>query len=141
MTRDEIMALEAGRELDARIAEMLGYQVFERHGYHYMATDKAAFEQGMEYGLFMEDFTHPDEMRLCQRLEHYSISITPAWKVLEMLHSQGNFVSISLDNDGPNQVWINNAWGDVPATIDVEVTGDEVPLIICQAALLTRIGR
>jgi len=147
MTRDEILALEAGHELNVLVAETMGYQVFERYGYHYIATDEDAFEQGMTHGLFWEDFTHHDEMRLCLRLPRYSTSIRATWEVVEkmvggngcfeLLKSFGGWWEASfvivLSNDDERR---KLGYGNWRYTGD----GDTASVAICRAALLVKEG-
>lgn len=147
MTRDEIMALEAGREMDALVARMMGYEVFERYGYHYMATDEDAFKQGMRHGLFMEDFTHPDKMRLCLHLRRYSTNNGDMWEVVRWLIEDGYCPAILYDDNGhwalSLEGWQNVPDGDesqeIATTFLVEAAlwADIVPLAICRTALLT----
>ena len=137
MTKDKILAMEAGRELDALVAKSLGYQVFERYGNLYVATDEAAFEQGMEYGLFFEDFTHPDTMRLCQHLECYSANIAAAWRAMAQicderalyfrLHRTLDYIWVAFDQ------W-SGLWNQPRLTIEAQAL--TAPLAISRALLL-----
>jgi len=145
MTKDKILAMEAGRELDALVAKSLGYQVFERYSNLYVATDEAAFEQGMTHGLFMENITDRDNIRLCWRLEHYSTRAGSALEeVVEKMTAEGHgYFELRKDFGG----WWNAAFSIVLSNDDerrqlgygnwkYESDGNTAPLAICRAALL-----
>jgi len=144
MTREEILALEAGKELDALVAKSLGYQVFDRYGDLYVATDEAAFEQGMTHGLFMETIGDRDNIRLCWRLEHYSTRIDPALEAVEKITAEGHgYFELHRDFGG----WWNAAFSIVLSNDDkrralgygnwkYESDGNIAPLAISRAILL-----
>ena len=98
MTRDEILAMEAGHELNVLVAGVLGYQVFERYGYYYIATNEDAFEQGMKHGLFISNITSVPgiEIELCQRLRCYSTDDASAWDMLKQRFAVNHFVEVRM---------------------------------------------
>lgn len=65
-----------------------------------------------------------------------SIDIAVAWAVIEELHERGFYFSLTYENDGAEwNCWLNNAVGDVPASVDFEIEASSAPLAICRAVL------
>jgi hypothetical protein len=135
MTRDEILAMEPGRELDALVAEkVMGWTVFRS-------------ETPNHYDLLDEEYAHgfppgEDINSVPFEIEEYTTDISPAWKVLEKHRNRKNLVTLV----GDEKKWkcritamINVVYG-----IDVHDTQCEfktAPEAICKAALLAVMGQ
>ena len=136
MTRDEILAMEAGDASNTLIAtEVLGYQVFERYDYLYIATDEAAFERGMKHGLGIWNITpsSPDEVRLCLRLPDYFGNIAAAWEVANRICDDLNLL-LRLHRN-PDYCWVGLDRWSAPR-LSVEAQAIIASEAICRAALL-----
>lgn len=115
MTRDEILGMEAGRELDALMAEkVMGYE-------HLPFPAVPAFQRPTEGGVEM-----------LFELPHYSADIAAAWEIVEEVHRLGLNVS----------VWKGRLWccgfytkSETPQEMGHSYS-DTAPLAICRAALL-----
>jgi hypothetical protein len=114
MTRDEILAMEAGREMDRLICEEI----------------------------FMIDVEDGHEDWFYEELvPHYSTSISAAWEVV--LHEMNNGSCPNLINDDDGH-WALSFEGtnNVPCTVQTsfikypELWCDEAPIAICRAVLL-----
>lgn len=132
MNREEIVAMEAGEELDKEVALALGYEVtywWEIRGkpaYHYRVPS--------QYG------------EIWERLPHYSSDISAAWRVVEkictwdvrdnMLVLKGQAPDLEPNDEEAKVGWweaeINGEWGKVVAE------GKTAPEAICKVALLAR---
>ena len=123
MTKDEIMALEAGRELDALIAErVMGLKLFT-------ATPKHTAIAG---GCKVSNRTWVDtgEMHewgpVVKYLSHYSTDVVCAWEVVEKFRANGGLVELE-----GCKFWIAR----VTFKYCKEAPADTAPLAICRAAL------
>lgn len=138
MTKEEILKMEAGRELDALIAERIfGWKEGTLEEY------KAQVEK---YG---EGATAFDEMNI---LPHYSAEIAAAWEVVKMMADQGIEVIVAEGFHGnlsaclmfegiatpypPKDVFFNLASLQHPRRWHENVQAETVPLAICRASLL-----
>ena len=120
MSRDEILAMPAGREMDALIAaNVLGWKVDDL-----TATSPS--------GSANSRTAHGDDW-----LEYYSTDMTAAWKVVEKL-------GFSLLRSPYTDNWTAAKITDVEPVIsgvevnlgDSEGVANSAPLAICRAALL-----
>jgi len=116
MTRDEIIKMPAGKELDALIAEkVLGYQ-------------KLSFPA-------MPKYQRPSEngIQALYDLPDYSTKIHAAWEVLEKMESLGFAWELATD--------LNSVWCEFANVHDhtkyINANGNSsAPFAICRAALL-----
>jgi hypothetical protein len=136
MTRDEIMNMPAGREMDALIAE----KIFKLEGVNYYGRPNLGpwviVEQDDATGLYcwVGDGSDFDEHRIYS-VPLYSKDIESAWAVAAKGSSFGvdNYSTISQEEaaDGivrwTSEIYIDR-WGEADA--------DTAPLAICRAALL-----
>jgi hypothetical protein len=125
MTRDDILKMEAGREMDALVAEkVMGIKVRVSDG----EWELCARMDYADAGELMVDDTG---LFYSERIHTYSTDIAAAWEVVEKLSDK--VIDISRQLEG---MTVETAhW-------DVEIDGHEayalaVPLAICRAALLT----
>jgi hypothetical protein len=141
MNRDDILKMEAGREMDALIAENLfGWQYSEKWGQLIPAGQPD--EVWSEYRWSEEDRTfarYPDGMLpgVSYRgdkptIENYSTDMKAAWEVVERMQANRNVLSLTyLVDTNQKMVWQAEfrlgsfvAWADT------------APLAICRASLL-----
>ena len=109
MTRDEILNMPAGREMDALIAEnVMGYQWGYKHAFSTLPT-------WSKNGIVVT-------------LGDYSTDISAAWEVVEKLRGK-RVMEISITK--------KSFWCTVYATgRNINEKADTAPLAICRAALL-----
>jgi hypothetical protein len=131
MNEDEIMKLEAGRELDALVAEkVMGWQWFDHTGY---AIRYFRPPNRFNYGAIAEG----KEINYLESLPHYSTDIAAAWEVAEKLGNWHGFDFLVIKAAG-NDLWCAGwyeFYGDDYETRAAD-EAETVPLAICRAALL-----
>ena len=127
MTRDEILNMPAGREMDALIAErVMGHEV-NKNVTVWRTGGKTWIEP---YG---EGFT---------TLAYYSTDIAAAWQIVELMTKNGYAPNLVNDDNGNwylafdgtqdlGTVTFVTAFTDIP-----ELWCESAPLAICRAALL-----
>jgi len=128
MTRDEILALEAGRELDALVAEIMGWTRYQnKHGLIVMSRPGA-----------IPSHAHFDQH------PNFSTDIAAALEVVEKMTAEGHgYFELCKDFGG----WWNATFFIVLSNDDerralgygnwkYESDGNTAPLAICRAALL-----
>lgn len=124
MTRDQILALPAGRELDRLVAEkVMGCRV-KRH--RSRSSGRWLYDLVVPGGVNEIDFVEPDApWKACPR---YSTDIAAAWQVVETLKGSGGGINI----------WIVNRFAEVSAVTPElqKVRTHSAPHAICLAALL-----
>ena len=147
MTRDEIMSMEAGPEMDRMIAEFMNAEpeitpIVSNDGGQSacaVASRSGPWESKRDLQLWLEEQNHRG-LLVGYRIEHwhrypdYSTSISDAWEVWEKLpmDSQGLLIArCSVANADEYQAAIH-VQGDA-----VWVSGDTAPLAICRAALIS----
>lgn len=118
--------MEAGRELDALIAEeVMGFHKHHIHGYlHNAPSDEAwdaTYPDALEY-----DYHWPGEE------PHYSTNIADAWEVVERFVREG--VVFIVKGDGLRPGDFNPKW-TVLVDNQPRTDADTAPLAICLAAL------
>jgi hypothetical protein len=111
--------MEAGRELDALVAEKVMGWVWQpdEKGGHYRDGNGETFATGRTLG-------QPE----CPK---YSTSIAAAWDVVELLASKGLDVTVFVHPDGRAATCEIGFKGD----LGIEPTADTAPHAICLAAL------
>lgn len=83
MTRDEILNMPVGREMDALIAEkVMGWQWKGIENYQRLYHPDGVHYCGMRYGVGEVEYTN--------RLEEYSTSMGAAWEVVDQMIFQSN---------------------------------------------------
>src|SRR5687768_7998759 len=117
MTRDEILKMSAGREMDALIAEkVMGHEV--NRDVTMFAGGKTSKEP------YSEGFT---------TLGHYSTNIADAWRVVEKLDTSFSLARAwSLDDPKWRgySFWIGNGGNAISSLAET------APLAICRAVLI-----
>lgn len=117
--------MEAGRELDVRIAELLGVVMTDGE---YVAAGVRATERSIYRGRDGVTRTHPD---------HYSTDIAAAFMMVEHMHSMGYHLVLFFDDiSGPSPHW-NARFPKFLTGCEQRTTADWAPLAICMAALAT----
>jgi hypothetical protein len=120
MTREEILNMPAGREMDALIAE----KVFHwKDGGEYWVTSegKPTFLKVWNSGYYSEPF-YPSE------------DIDYAWYVIERMQVRGFNTRVEVMPQITCAMWVKNMNEYGPAPIIVR--SESAPLAICRAALL-----
>ena len=122
MTREEILKMEAGREMDCAIAEeIFGWKILTKIPPLIWINNPADKANG-GYG---------------NRVPHYSTDIAAAWEVVKKLVSieEEGFTKwqVVIDSDGINR-WIADFKDDPLHTTNC--SAPTAPLAICRAALL-----
>lgn len=135
MTRDEILALKPGRELDALVAEkVMGWCVTPDEFKYDPDNDVEVSYATSEPP---EDLPegYPEGLRAitgtirCHRLPDFSTDISAAWEVVGKLREMGGGPDIRWD-DADRRWWceVDKVWG--------WATGETAPEAICKVALL-----
>lgn len=118
MTNEEIDKLEAGRELDALIAEkVMGWTPHCQNPAHYVEVANST-----------------SEMSVIQEVVAYwrpSTDIAAAWQVVEKLRAAGWFYSLSDAVEIPEYIVMFYQ----PDSPDAQAMDESAPLAICRAAL------
>ena len=121
MIRDEILAKEPGRDLDAVVAEEMGISSFTTHDFF-----------GNPHLSYFDDA--PDGERSLYNVPHYSTEISAAWPLVEEMVSAGCEVNIFNKPDGTVEIEVMEGEDSVVWT-QVQNTAPEA---ICKAYLLWR---
>jgi hypothetical protein len=120
MTRDKVLIMEAGRELDALVAEkVMGVN-----------TDRFIWKRyGKPDSIQNEDYGGP---------RHYSTDIDAAWQVVEKLEQHPDEILFSCSRKGGKElVWEMRFRKCRGNQHDYIASAPTAPLAICRAALLT----
>lgn len=151
MTRDEILAMEAGPALDAVIADMLGYKAWkEQRGPSELCVVYPPGHRLAEkpWASTRKEYQEPDRYSpvscgeaaeigfFGQGIPKFSIDISDAWKVVERLRSDGNrfrWVTVAQTDDHI-EIWSCCAWNKDGNR--VYSSAATAPRAICLAALL-----
>ena len=116
MTRDEVLAMKPGRELDALVAEkVMGWEYFPAQ----------ATGMFVRLGYFFDPVSG-------EAHHHWSPStdISAAWEVVEKMSEQWPQYQLAKIEDGWSVMWGFDGYGWP------EATGKTAPEAICKAALL-----
>lgn len=127
MTKDKILAMPAGREMDRFIAEkVMGCRVL-------ISTDGQLY---CRCGMTCNYPHAPDDRdsQLYGDLYEFSTDIAAAWEVVEKLRER--FAQVAIDVCG--DLWRARLYldSDTLAELFADATEDTAPLAICRAALL-----
>ena len=149
MTRDEILAMEAGRELDALVAE----RVMGWHQEYIISinNEETPIANTPEF-MFPPDTHDFDDI---ERVPAYSTDIAAAWLVVEKMHSlydaspnceEGGTLLFAYNGGGSYAASFDgacdlvNEWWEVAVSVPYVAHACSAPLAICQAALLSEIS-
>lgn len=128
--------MEAGRELDALIAEkIIGWKWINHPGF----DEPFMFSPEQVKG-FIPEFVAAHTVENCDRnapdrLPHYSTSIADAWLVVEKLRERE---SIARSNGASDQAWVSFVWNLPMSRHGIHyMLFSLTPLAICLAALKT----
>jgi hypothetical protein len=145
MTRDEVLNMPAGREMDALIAEKVMGWIYSDSWEQLVPSGHADPPIWSDWEWDIEELTyvkHPINMMggVSYRgdkpyIPEYSTNISAAWKIVEKMINDGyDIVDIWHENVvdvGWAMEWIKDGNGDN------SIGSDTAPLAICKAALLT----
>jgi hypothetical protein len=136
MTRDEILKMEAGAELDALIAEkvMEWHLVIDNDGWKHWDDKDNHFAAGINQD--EESKIYEDEEDLHILHFHPSMSILWAWEVVEKLIELGETITLKYEKEftGKGMAWYLYTTKGAGWSYD---TFSETPqLAICRAALI-----
>ena len=143
MNAETIREMEAGRELDALVAE----KVMKSHRWTETPPDYDG-KHGSDKILMPKDLTWDEASPWLPprgpighiNLHHYSTDIAAAWEVVEKIHSRGWFADFCWRDDVcPGRV----VWAIDFVTAAgkcVSADSESAPLAICRAALLAVMG-
>jgi hypothetical protein len=123
MTRDEILNMPAGREMDALIAEKVMGWVWAHSPEPYISGWYKKGSGG--------DFTQSFEP---------STDISAAWEVVDKMDEKFSFILEC--NNPPSTIeykWFCELYAKCEPYIDYEVYSSTAPLAICRAALLAKL--
>ena len=118
MTRDEILKMPAGYEMNKLIAtNVMGWALVNNHG---EAGGKFWIGHGGSFGDMPERY-----------LPDFSGEIAPAFSVVEKLQESG--LGFSISDYSPSKGWCAEFYGKQQNS---KADGETAPLAICRAALL-----
>jgi hypothetical protein len=123
MTREEILKLEAGRELDALIfAKIFDKMAFRSDGNFVFSNKREYLDDGDAYYL--------GEYQEIIQLPFYSTDIAAAWEVVEKIRE---YIECIWPND--RGLWSLLSYERLEEGLTT-VSAETAPLAICRAALL-----
>lgn len=139
MTKDEILAMKPGRELDALVENMLGIENIQK----WCTEDSGELEQCLfDWDNDCRNCVHLEEHGTNEGCEHYQTIILPystdisaAWEVVAKF--KGYCYLFQYNN------WIDGKWEAKllwRGARGITGEGDTAPEAICKAALLAKIG-
>ena len=141
MTRDDILKMEVGREMDALVAEKV--MEWKRAHYDYVFWQQTAAEPLLRYCSSTLIMNNGDEIPNYYQPFHPSRDIAAAWEVVKQFRDKDSrwCPSIFWDDDDGLSVGYWNAdftyYGDTSEEFKSdEAIGGTAPLAICRAALL-----
>ena len=139
MTRDEILAMEAGPTLDRFIAtEIMGWMWYDGCG----TGGPSGWEGPDVHGVYSVEFEP-------------SSDIAAAWEVVKKMHSlydaspncqEGGTLLLAYNGYGSYAASFDaacdliNEWWEVAVSVPYVAYGNSAPLVICQAALLSEMS-
>lgn len=141
MTRDEMLALPAGEELDAAVAEhIMGFRWFTTP----RGDLRSLLEPAEEYHhdkhpcwpiILCEDMSLPVASDGWRFIPKFSTDVAAAWRIMELLRGRFSNVSLHAANGWGLTVWDIGRPVD-PFSLHGPVNADAAPLAICRTALL-----
>jgi hypothetical protein len=135
LTREEILAMEPGRELDKLIAEqVMGWSIYRfdkdvPERCYYMLVDKS-FDPVVDDGYWNAGERKTEEEAWNDN-RPFSTDISAAWEVVMHLKSKYWYFMLSDENEG----WEASFYWD-PHRPAFEAVSSDAPQAICKAALL-----
>jgi hypothetical protein len=131
MNRDEILTMEAGREMDALVSELvMEIPLTQPMGEYFVTHDMAMDAQDMS----LEGTSMGVEWGQIQP-EPYSTDISAAWDVVKRMQCKGFEVCVNTGTwDHPSQWHVN--FSNPERRTHFDVHSDTAPLSICRSALL-----
>lgn len=142
LTTDEIMAMPAGRELDALVAQLMGWRWWHKEDYALLVNGEDNWPANTHFSL--QEGKGQATGLDTGNVPHYSTDISAAWQVIERLKERGHTVAIAV---GRTQLWHDHTQ-EIAVGVDLEISGydgsleagivmqaDTLPLAICRAAL------
>ena len=118
MNAEDILKMEAGREMDLLVSKLIVSKKIPATSWHNGET------------IYYEDINE-NELR---KMPDYSTDISAAWEVVKKLKEISAFVEVTLYDCGHNSCKLN-------PFKNIYVEADTAPLAICRAALLTTLGQ
>ncbi len=139
--------MQAGREMDALIAEMMGYKAYkETRGEYTLAVMQRPGDAEPWKGRQRPDPERYTEISCIEAARlgffgtgfpEFSTDIAAAWEVVEKLSSEGYFVNVCrfpITNGSNVHIQrVKDQWGNLDNP--VQLRAETVPLVICRAAL------
>jgi hypothetical protein len=131
MTRDEIMLMEAGRELDALVSRKV------MNVKPVIVELYSEFDDTRNYVDVGDYVIYPEGVGICKRLSAYSTDIAAAWQVVEKLETQEILFQICKLGYSKNDIFWLAEFRDCSGGESSGVgNSPTAPLAICRAALL-----
>lgn len=141
MTREEILAMKPGRELDARVARAVGWTdvSYQLGGRYLNPKDEWPVEYEGWFGKPPRWNGSADD--LLPEVPYYSTEIAAAWELVDELHARGmwlsintltNVIHVNADSDRPYLRSVTSR----PMRLVALSVGESVPHSICLAFLL-----
>jgi hypothetical protein len=130
MTRDEILNMPAGREMDALVSKI----IFESVPCGNWAIQRYYPEEWIR----IDDSCNHKNCHPLNFVPLYSSNISAAWEVVEKMHSKGAEIEVIAHYDGSYFCVMAHAIPDGAGSVDWGANAIEsnAPLAICRAALL-----
>jgi len=122
LTKDEILNMPAGREMDALIALLLGWQVDELTAFSPTGSRNSRHKGDDNW------------------LEYYSTDMTAAWQVVAKMREKGYgfYAEWRQDNASEPLPWA--LFSNDAHELEFCAAAETMPLAICRAAYLTVMG-
>ncbi len=142
MTRDEIMKLEAGRELDALIAEkvmgndpLISWAIYnkDKTAYYDVLERRQDASDQLAKSRSLRD--HGATVDMLKTYKPYSTDIADAWQVVEYLEKRDILIDIVRISDRDSLYWLVRLRLIGYNTAYV-ARAETAPLAICKAALM-----
>jgi hypothetical protein len=129
MTRDEILNMPAGREMDELVADKI---IHWNHNHEINECEDGFYSYCMICG--HEPRFEEIEPGDCDGYPCYSTDISAAWEVIKEMQTKGYWVYLGVLSSYSYCIFTGK---QSPKEYRVETGINETPLAICRAALLT----